>query len=365
MIFTRSLAVGLLLTLTFAGGKALAADYENVSLQVDGRIHFNTNVSDFEASRAFYGKLGFETLGGFPDANTQAMARAMGIETPTEYDGSQGGEAGGYLLHGELISVGGFWGGVIDLIEFTIPRNDEAPYEKLNRLGVVKAAMLTTNIDADYAYMTSLGVEFLAAPLVRADGKRFAVFRDPDGTFYELIELDEPDPGTETTHIVRLGPVGINVSDLEHSIAWYGMLGYQVVSRLPPGESLEVSRALGFAEPVTMKRALLRHRVDASELELTEWVSHFDPRPPYPVPINHLGINRLAFISRDIEADTAALKAQGVELMSPITPCCSGDDSSSSIVAFYDPDGAIMELADQPWFIQILLDVIRWFRNLF
>ncbi len=310
----RQLAVGLLLMIAAVTGKAVAADYEGVSLQVEGRIHFNTNVSNFEVSRAFYERLGFETLSGFPDTNTQAMARAIGIDTPTEYDGSQGGEAGGYLLHGELISVGGFWGGVIDLIEFTIPRNNEPPYEKLNRLGAVKAAMLTTNLDADYEYMTGLGVEFLAAPLARADGKRFTIFKDPDGTFYELIEVDDPEPEaakeTETTHIIRLGAMGINVSDLEHSIAWYGMLGYQLVNRLPPGESLEVSQALGFDEPVAMKRALLRHHVDASELELTQWTSHFDARPPYPVPINHLGIHRLAFISSDIEGDTAALVAQ-------------------------------------------------------
>ena len=34
-----------------------------------------------------------------------AMAEAIGVTTPTDYDGSQGGEAGGYLLHGELIDL--------------------------------------------------------------------------------------------------------------------------------------------------------------------------------------------------------------------------------------------------------------------
>ena len=47
----------------------------------------------FEQARAFYGRLGFTTASGFPDANTQAMARAIGVQTPTDYDGSQGGEA--------------------------------------------------------------------------------------------------------------------------------------------------------------------------------------------------------------------------------------------------------------------------------
>ena len=55
----------------------------DVALDVLNRIHFNTNVSNFETSRAFYGALGFETLSTFPDANTVAMARTIGIEQPT------------------------------------------------------------------------------------------------------------------------------------------------------------------------------------------------------------------------------------------------------------------------------------------
>lgn len=61
----------------------------DIQLHVLSRVHFNTNVADFAAARAFYGKLGFETLTGFPDTNTQAMARAIGVVTPTSYDGSQ------------------------------------------------------------------------------------------------------------------------------------------------------------------------------------------------------------------------------------------------------------------------------------
>ena len=44
----------------------------------------------------------------FPMQIPQAMARAIGIDTPTDYDGAHGGEPGGYLLHGELIGTGRF-----------------------------------------------------------------------------------------------------------------------------------------------------------------------------------------------------------------------------------------------------------------
>ena len=131
-----------------------------VNLHVLARVHFNTNVSDFARSRDFYGALGFETLSGFPDTNTQAMARAIGIETPTLYDGSRGGEAGGYLLHGELIGLG-FMLGAIDLIEFSIPKDDAPPYGALNHLGMARAVLLTTDLSADYSHLVKTGCAVL------------------------------------------------------------------------------------------------------------------------------------------------------------------------------------------------------------
>ena len=82
-------------------------------------------------------------------------------------------------------------------------------------------------------------------------------------------------------------------------------------------------------------------------IELVQWITPHNPEPPYGMPINHLGIARTAFGTGDMEADVAVLKAQGVKFVSDITPCCSGPDSPGSIVAFFDPDGTIIELAEQ------------------
>ena len=346
-------------------GEQAAFPGKSPTLSVQARIHFNTNVSDFESARAFYGALGFETLSGFPDANTQAMARALGIAAPTEYDGAQGGEVGGYLLHGEIIGTGWFGGGVIDLIEFTIPRDDSPPYEALNRLGMARAVMHTTGLDSAHAHMSANGVRFLSAPVERSDGRRFAVFTDPDGTFYELAEVEGDPADTPAPHIVGLGPVHINVSDFERSRAWYEMLGYRVSVERPATDSLAVARALGFERPFRIKGALMTHMEDGSQIELVQWLEPFDPRLPYPIPVNHLGIHRMAFTTTDIEGDVALLRAQGVELISEITPCCSGPDSSGRIVLFYDPDGTIMELAHQPWYFSALMTVFGFFSNLF
>ena len=333
-----------------------------VTLHVESRVHFNANVSDFAAARAFYGQLGFKTLTGFPDTNTQAMARAIGIQTPTVYDGSQGEEAGGYLLHGELIGVGGFSGGLIDLIEFTIPKNEAPPYAKLNHLGMAYAAMLTSDIDSDYQTLQDRGVEFLSAPVTRADGTRFAMFKDPDGTFYELREAagDEGDD----THIFGLDHVNVNASDFERSSAWYQMFGYQPVAELASTESGAVAKAMGLAAHFEIKGARFEHPEDGSALQIVQWLQPYDPERAYPLPVNHLGLHRMAYATSDIEADVATLKAQGVEFVSPITPCCSGPDSPGSIVAFYDPDGTIVELVEQP-FMTELMSVLGWFKSLF
>jgi catechol 2,3-dioxygenase-like lactoylglutathione lyase family enzyme len=335
-----------------------------VQMHVLSRVHYNVNVTDFEASRAFYGKLGFSTVSGFPDTNTQAMARAIGIKTPTAYDGSQGGEAGGYLLHGELIGLGGF-GGAIDLIEFTIPRSEEPPYAALNRLGMARAALLTRDIDADYRTLAAQGVRFLSPPATRADGSRFVIFTDPDGTFHELVQpagataADGAPPDGRPTHIHAFGPLTVNASDFERSRAWYQMFGYELTRKLPANASGEEAKALGFAQPVRIEGALLTHAVDGSTMELVQWLAPYDPTPPYPLPVNHIGIHRTALATTDIAADVATLEAQGVIFVSPITPCCSGPDSSGSIVAFLDPDGTIVELVEQPMLSLLMPSMMR------
>ncbi len=333
----------------------------DIQLHVLSRVHFNTNVSNFAASREFYRKLGFATLSGFPDTNTEAMARAIGIKTPTEYDGSKGDWAGGYLLHGELIGLG-FSSGAIDLIEFTIPRDEAPPYAQLNHLGMARAVLLSDDLDVDHRYLSKQGIRFLSAPVTRSDGTRFVIFKDLDGTFYELADSKKPQSAAEdsgsTTHLSGFGPLNVNVSDFERSRAWYQMFGYGVTRSLEMNESAEVAAAMGFVAPIQRKGAILTHRVDGSTIELTEWIEPFDAEPPHPTPVNHLGIHRTALTSTNIVADVATLKSQGVEFVSPITPCCSGPDASGSIVAFYDPDGTIVELVEQPlmsWLMPVML----------
>lgn len=316
----------------------------DVALNITGRIHFNTQVSNFAASKQFYQNLGFVGAFAFPPTNTLAVAEAIGIETPTRYDGSEGPEAGGYLLQVELIFLANFGGSFIDLIEFTIPRNDEPPYPHLYHLGMARAAMQTADIDADYNYMVSLGVEFLSPPTDRSNGQRFAIFKDPDGTFYELTEVASvPIPGA-VTNIVSLGRVNINVTDFERSQAFYQMLDFVSGEALPPTDSLAVAQALGLNKKYRLKGELLAHTGDGSTIELVQWLKPIDLSPPYPLPVNHIGIHRMAYSTDDLSADVAALKAVGVKFLSEIAPCCEGPASASGIISFLDPDGTVLEL---------------------
>lgn len=316
----------------------------DVDLNITGRIHFNTQVSDFAASKLFYQDLGFVNAFAFPRTNTLEVAEAIGVETPTIYDGSEGPEAGGYLLQVELLALATFAGSFIDLIEFTIPRNEDPPYPFLYHLGMARAALQTVDLDADYNYLVSLGVEFLSPPVARASGQRFAIFKDPDGTFYELTEVEgEAIPGS-VSNIVSVGRVNINVSDFERSKAFYELLDFGAGEALPVSESLDVARAFGLASPFTQRGELLAHIGDGSGIELLEWIQPRDASPPYPLPVNHIGIHRVAYSTDDLTADVAALKAVGIEFLTDIAPCCEGPDSASGIISFLDPDGTVFEL---------------------
>jgi hypothetical protein len=109
-----------------------------------------------------------------------------------------------------------------------------------------------------------------------------------------------------------------------------------------------------------MKGNRVTHDVDGSVLKLVQCLDPFDPERAYPALGNHLGIHRTAYSTTAIEGNVPVLKAPGVKFLSPITPCCSGDDSSSSIIAFYDPDKTVVELVEQPYVFHLLFKVITW-----
>jgi catechol 2,3-dioxygenase-like lactoylglutathione lyase family enzyme len=307
---------------------------EDVKLGISSRIHFNINVSNFERSRKFYEMLGFIDSISYPATNTLEVAQAMGINHT-------------YLLRAELLFQKRFAGGFIDLIEWTNPRNLEPPYPALYHLGIVSAAVLSTNFDADVAYLQAQGAQFVSVPARWTDGSRFVMFKDPDGTFLELGEAElATGTSVEGPAIAGLGKISLNVSDLKRSHAFYQMLGFAGQAGEWQGGDPDIARALSVDSSYEFRKVLMHNAADGSALELTQWRNPVSNSPPFPAPINHLGIHRIAYSTNDLVGDIEKLKAQGVTFVSERAPCCEGPDSPHGIVVFEDPDGIFFELVD-------------------
>ena len=140
----------------------------------------------------------------------------------------------------------------------------------------------------------------------------------------------------------------INVSDLERSISFYKMLGFEVISKgtiTDPG----VFATLGL-EGTRMRVAFLRIPGRSTKVTpMIDMIQFIDPPPagvPYPT-LNNLGIARLLFQVDDIEAAAARLQASGVELVGPIGELVTkGGGMRSKVLCFRDPDGTVLEYAE-------------------
>ena len=304
------------------------------------RFHFAIHTEDFDTTREFYRRLGFtQGITGFPVTNTHAMARALGMFDLCQYEL----EKGEVLLFPGAENTTG-----IDLLQWRVPFNPEPPYGRPNHLGMAYATLMTGDLMSDYALLKSQGVAFLSEPY-GAPGNRFVFMRDPDGIYLKLEEspILRPAQKSEQTQIMGMPYIGINVSDVVASVAFYRRFGYTNVRWINEQTlTAEESAAWGFDEPVTYRGAdVALDRGDRHRLRLLQWVSPFDPEPAYPPPINHKGINRLALTVPDVERAVAILKAQDVPFLSEVAPCCSGTDTDTGgIVHAIDPDGVFLEL---------------------
>ncbi|HSG88768.1 MAG TPA: VOC family protein, partial [Pseudomonadales bacterium] len=106
--------------------------------------------------------------------------------------------------------------------------------------------------------------------------------------------------------------VNINCTDYDRSLAFYEMLGFREVWRVPETNTAEVAAAVGMP-PYRVKGAILV--LDGTDrpfaIDLLEWQSPRDESPPY----EHLyrpGLARLAMSTTDLDADLAHLRSQGV-----------------------------------------------------
>lgn len=152
------------------------------------------------------------------------------------------------------------------------------------------------------------------------------------------------------------GHLNINVRDLERSIAFYELLGFEVFRQgipylglvrrelrtLPPS----MAKALGVARDTRGRACILQLDDGLPKLDLIE----LDP-PGERAPLGNgdLGLVRLCLGSRELDADVDRLRSAGVELLSaPQTD----PERLARVAVCLDPDGTLIELIE--------VDLARW-----
>jgi catechol 2,3-dioxygenase-like lactoylglutathione lyase family enzyme len=142
-------------------------------------FHFNINCSNLEVSLAFYQKLGFQVILDFREGmESKEMAEAFGMKIAD--------------LKGVHLRIGEDNNATrIDLLEFKNPPPTGEPYPHLYHTGIARMCLKTTDIEKDYQNLTDKGIEFMSEPkLLPGTSVKIVCFKDPDGTFIELLEGD-------------------------------------------------------------------------------------------------------------------------------------------------------------------------------
>lgn len=142
-------------------------------------FHVNINVKDFERSLEFYKMLGFKVVLDIGEGPNRANDKGLNIPDSRA-------RAALLALSDDPRATR------IDLIEWKQPQTEGTPYPHLYHAGVARIALFTKNLDEEYARLIAKGVEMVSEPVTirfgSKAGAKFFCFKDPDGTFLELIE---------------------------------------------------------------------------------------------------------------------------------------------------------------------------------
>lgn len=142
-------------------------------------FHFNINCTNLDRALAFYQLLGFKVILDFREGMASSeMAEAFGMRTADL--------KGVHLRLGDEPTATR-----IDLLEFKDPPPAGQPYPHLYHTGIARMCLKTTDIERDYRDLSAKGIRFLSEPK-KLPGTSVSIvcFKDPDGTFVELLEGD-------------------------------------------------------------------------------------------------------------------------------------------------------------------------------
>ena len=143
--------------------------------------------------------------------------------------------------------------------------------------------------------------------------------------------------------VQRLTHIGICVSDLERSVAFYrDVLGCREVGRLET-DGPEPEAVTGVAGVKLVAVYLER---DGVRIELLYYASPGHVGPDEARPMNQLGLTHFSFRVDDLEATCAQVQSAGGKILTESHVTTHG--ASTQVVFALDPDGTRLELVQAP-----------------
>lgn len=144
--------------------------------------------------------------------------------------------------------------------------------------------------------------------------------------------------------VTGLAHITINCGDHERSIAFYRLLGFEIVQDFPEGFYSRVAKGLNVGAH-RLKGVLMAVPGSApgTMLDLVHWS---EPRldPMKDVPLNTPRLIRFGVYTRDFFGDVARLKAAGVSFLSEPMMRDGPDGQQPVFVCCRDPDDNVVEL---------------------
>jgi catechol 2,3-dioxygenase-like lactoylglutathione lyase family enzyme len=199
---------------------------------------------------------------------------------------------------------------------------------------------LTDDLDSEFKRLSAMGVHPTTPPATLVEGTpiRAMYCRDPNGLLVQMLQLPADWPHVFGTKVAGVHHVGLVVSDLERSIAWYeSKLGLSIEA-LHDNSGPTVSDM--FELPDTEERAALAPAGPCG-LEIMTW-THPQGRP-YTRARTDLGAMHLAFAVADpVEARTALVADDPTELRSYMHPSAPNRQGFN----LEDPDGIPIEILE-------------------
>jgi glyoxylase I family protein len=314
--------------------------------------HININCTDFDRSFAFYKRLGFRPIVGPAKAGGGVISEKVLRLSAA---------ARGY---GAIMQIGDDpHCSHVDLIQWQEPATEGRPYERLDHVGIARACFYSKNIWQDYATLCAEGVNFYSEPQIatyKTGQSAVVCFEDPDGTVLEMVQFQRAATPPRTAqphpqgrlHLISIYHININCTNFDRSLEFYKWLGFREVVDMSggersadAGENVIGTKVLRVPDARGGRSLILGIGADphCSHIDLVQWDTLRSGGRPYE-RLNHCGIARACFYSKNIWKDYEELKSAGVRLYSEPEIMTYPDGAGAAVVCFEDPDGTVLEL---------------------